>query len=227
MQTLESILNNFLEGYLFDCFVCLPAVVVGVQNLNENRIDVQPLPTKMFKDNTSAEYPNLLNVPVVFPQTTTSALTLKINQGDNVLLVFSQSGIDEFKGGSTTPYQLDSKRFMSLNDAFAIVGITPFNKSPNNPKARTLPHSVNDTCLVTNIGTDKECEVRLKEDGSVKITSSIKVTIDSPETEITNTLTVLEDAVIAGTSFNLFKTTHTHNYTDDGNLLTTLPANPI
>ena len=60
---------------------------------------------------------------------------------------------------------------MNLNDAVAIVGVHPFSKSPNRNAARKLPHNTDDLVVAHNIGTDRECEVRLTKSGDIKTTS--------------------------------------------------------
>lgn len=169
-QTLEGALVNYLEGYLQDCMICLPAVIINVRNLEELRVDVQPLPSREFKDSDTAEYPALLSVPVIQPSSGNSAVLMPIKQGDTVLLVFSQRNIDTFKGGATTAYTPEDRRWMSLQDAVAIVGINPFNKSPNLKSRHTLPHSTSDMVVVHNLGTPQECEIRMKPSGSLSLT---------------------------------------------------------
>jgi hypothetical protein len=183
MMTLESILTNFLTSYMQDCFFAMPAVVIAVRDLEQLSIDVQPLPNRLFKDGDSAEYPVLHHVPVIMPSTSTSAILLPVQAGDTVMLLFSQRGIDEFKGGSDTPYDT-GRRFMSLQDAVAIIGLSPFNKSPNRPVAHTLPHNPNDLTLVHNLGTSMECEVRMKQDGSITTTSPSIINFVAPSVQI-------------------------------------------
>ena len=183
MMTLESILTNFLTSYMQDCFFAMPAVVVSVRNLEQLSLDVQPLPNRNFKDGDSAEYPVLYHVPAIMPYTGSSALLMPVQAGDTVMLVFSQRGIDEFKSGSDIAYDTGN-RYMSIQDAVAIIGISPFSKSPNQKIKHILPHDPNDLTLVHNIGLPNECEVRLKQDGSVEITSTKEIKLNSPVVKI-------------------------------------------
>lgn len=150
----------------------MPAVVLNVRDLEQLRIDVQPLPNHEFKDGSIAEHPAILSVPVVMPSTGSSAVLMPVKQGDTVLLVFSQKNIDGFKGGSTLPYDTTDNRWTSIQDAVAIIGVSPFSKSPNLRSKHKLPHSPNDMVVVHNLGTDKECEVRLKPSGDIKLTGN-------------------------------------------------------
>ena len=183
MITLESILTQFLESYMQDCYFCMPAVVVGVQEIEQMKIDVKPLPKRKYKDGSSVEFPVLQSVPVVMPNTKTSSISLPVNQGDNVLLVFSQREIDTFKSGATLPYDVDVERWMDINDAVAIIGLNPFNRSPNLPTARTHPYSPKHLTITHNIGKPTESEIRFDESGGVEV-SALNVKITSPTIEL-------------------------------------------
>lgn len=183
--TLEGMLNSFLAYKLESMFFCQPAIVVGVQHLDQQRIDVQPCINRLDADGYSVEYPAILSVPLQFPSSSTSAVTFPVNQGDTVLLVFSQRGMDVFKGGDGTASDPTDYRVFDKRDAIAIPSIFPFQKSINKQTNRTLPHDVNDMVVSHNIGTESECEVRMKPDGSIGITSPTIVNVVAKETIIT------------------------------------------
>jgi hypothetical protein len=191
MITLESILTNFLTSYMQDCFFAMPATVIAVRSMDRLELDVQPLPNREFKDGDSSEYPVLYSVPVMMPYTGTSAILMPVNSGDTVMLLFSQRGIDEFKSGSDIPYDT-GKRFLSIQDAVAIIGISPFNKSPNQQSKHTLPHNPKDLTVVHNLGTPNECEVRLQESGNINITSPASINITSADISLNGVLTINE-----------------------------------
>lgn len=169
-NSLETILNSQIDFRLSDIYVSMIAEVTGVGKLNECRIDVQPVVNKKYIDGEILEYPEILSVPVQFPCSSTSALTFPINQGDNVLLVFSQKGLDVFKSGATSAHDPIDMRSFDKRDAIAIPCVFPFSKSINNPDTRTLLHSVDDMVMTHNVGKESECEVRLTSNGEVKVT---------------------------------------------------------
>ena len=169
-DTLEARLNAFFDFKMSGMFVCMVAEVLNTSKLEQCRIDVKPIVNHEYKDSTVVEYPIILSVPVQFPSSSTSALTFPINQGDNVLLVFSQKGLDVFKSGATSAHDPIDMRSFDKRDAIAIPCVNPFSKSINNPDTRTLTHSVDDMVMTHNIGKDNECEVRLTSGGEVKIT---------------------------------------------------------
>jgi len=177
---LETILNSQIDFRLSDIYVSMVAVVTGVSKLNECRIDVQPIVNKQYIEGEILEYPEILSVPVQFPSSSTSALTFPINQGDNVLLVFSQKGLDVFKSGATSAHDPIDMRSFDKRDAIAIPCVNPFSKSINDPVKRTLTHSVDDMVMTHNIGLPTECEVRMKPTGKIELTSALQVEVVSP-----------------------------------------------
>jgi hypothetical protein len=181
-DTLEARLNAFFDFKMGGMFVCMVAEVVNTSKLKECRIDVKPIVNHEYKDSIVVEYPTILSVPIQFPCSSTSALTFPINQGDNVLLVFSQKGLDVFKSGATSAHDPIDMRSFDKRDAIAIPCVFPFSKSINNPDTRTLIHSVGDMVMVHNIGKEDECEVRLTSGGEVKITGA--------HTKVSDSLTV-------------------------------------
>ena len=171
MQSLETIMTSWIESYMQDVYTCMPAIVLNVRDMGEMRVDVQPVINHLFKDGTLLEYPPIGNVPLIFPSTRNSAITMPVVQGDTVMLMFSQKDMSIFKAGADRPHDPNTRRWMNLNDAVAIVGVHPFSKSPNRNAARKLPHSTDDLVVAHNIGTDRECEVRLTKSGDIKTTS--------------------------------------------------------
>lgn len=196
-NSLETILNAQIDFRLSDIYVSMVAEVTNVSKLNECRIDVQPVVNKKYIDGEIMVYPEILSVPVQFPSSSTSALTFPINQGDNVLLVFSQKGLDVFKSGATSAHDPIDMRSFDKRDAIAIPCVNPFSKSINNPDTRTLFHSVDDMVMTHNIGLPTECEVRMKPTGKIELTSALQVDVKAPITNITSTISSTVTAPIA------------------------------
>lgn len=199
-NSLETILNAQIDFRLSDIYVTMVAEVTNVSKLNECRIDVQPVVNKKYIDGEILEYPEILSVPVQFPSSSTSALTFPINQGDNVLLVFSQKGLDVFKSGATSAHDPIDMRSFDKRDAIAIPCVTPFSKSINDPVKRTLLHSVDDMVMTHNIGLPTECEVRMKPTGKIELTSALQVEVKSPLLTLTcPSVAITGNLSVAGT----------------------------
>lgn len=229
---LEPLLNNFMDDYLRELRFCMPARVVNVQNVEELRIDVQPLNKIRHIDGTVTEMPLISNIPMMTFGTDSSAVLISPKQGQTVLVLYSQLSLDEFKGGSILPYSAESNRKHDLQDAIAIPSIFPFNRSPNQKIRHFTDHSIEDVTVVHNLGTSRENKVILKKSGSISITAPKSVDIDSPMTTVSEDLTVKnllsvgKDILLAGRSVKTFMDTHDHNYTDDGKPMVSAPPNP-
>ena len=159
---------------------CLPCVVIGVADIANQRIDVQPVVNRKYKNDRVEQHPPILAVPLVFPSSSTSSVTFPVNVGDTVLCVFSQRGLDTFKNSNAdsrfvTP--VDFRKF-DKRDAIAIPGLFPFSESVNNSSNRTLPHNTSDMVVAHNLGTGNEVELRMRPDGSVLIKSPTEITVE-------------------------------------------------
>jgi len=178
----ELLIKSF-QHQIHDVYTSIPCVIINIKDINEQRVDVQPAINIITPEGDYKPHPPILSVPVMFPSTSTSALTLEINTGDEVLCTFSHRCIDLFKnqGGIVNP--IDLRKF-DKRDAVAIVGLSSFSKAANQPSRRTLAHNPRDVVLAHNIGTANEVEVRLGKDGSVSITTTGKITINADEAEV-------------------------------------------
>lgn len=216
---IEEYVQVSIRNHLSGIFTAIPALVIE-SVLEEQRLIVKPSVKQKFKDGTSEEYPAFLNVPLMFPASSTTAFTFPVKKGDTVLLIFSQRGITKFKALDQKDRLVDAEDFRMFDkrDAVAIPGLFPFKTNLNNPKKRKLAHSTTDCVLAHNIGTDQEAEVRIKPNGEIQMTSPVKVKMTAPATEINGNLTV--DGTVAATGVvssdsdvtagAISLTTHTH-----------------
>lgn len=179
MTELEEIIGLGFETQIAEVYTALPCRIVQVvDNLEDLRVDVQPLIDTKYSDGTSEEHSLILGVPVIFPQGRMSMLSFPLFVDDTVLCVFSQRGLDNFKSGSGQPAPAADMRMMDSRDAVAIPGLVPFAKSLNKPVNRRWPHSTRDMVLAHNIMSGTECEVRLKQNGDVQITTNQNVIVN-------------------------------------------------
>src|SRR5690606_8809045 len=175
----EEMSRTGFLSQISNIYTCLPCVVVGNSNIASQMLDVQPVVNKRFKNDTVEQHPPILSVPVIFPSSSTSALTFPISIGDTVLCVFSQRGLDTFKNSSSdsrfvTPTDL---RKFDKRDAIAIPGLFPVSESSNNATVRRLPHSTSDLVVAHNRG-GAEVELRMRPDGRVLIKSPTAITVE-------------------------------------------------
>ena len=111
--------------------VCLPGVVVAF-DADAKRAEVQPAIDRMvLSGNASVQVPHpvILDVPVVYPKGGGYAITFPLAVGDDVLLVFSQRGMSDFKerlsmsGVAASGSRPDRGVFFRIADAIAVPGL--------------------------------------------------------------------------------------------------------
>lgn len=225
-------------------YYCLPAEVVGVANLDKGVIDVKPIIERVYDDGSVNEVPTILSVPIAHPHTRNSAIMLPVNQGDSVLLVFSQRDISAFKGGARSSHEPETRRVHDLNDAFAILGISPLEESPYASQQHSLPHSTSDVVVVHNLGSSNENEVRLKRNGDIELTTPNNFIVNAKTAQFNvdklintgdnivegdstvnsnQTVNGMTNLVGGGVAKGISLEQHRHHYTDDGNDMITDP----
>ena len=169
-MTFESAVKALFDYQMRNVFTAIPAKIMQVEDTEEQRVAVKPLINNVFPDwDDSVEFPTILSVQVMFPSSSTSAFTFPINAGDTVLLVFAQSCIDVFKSGDGTTQPPSDYRRFDKRDAIAIPGLFPFGMAVNQQSKRTLTHSTDDVVVAHNLGTEAECEIRLKPTGKIEV----------------------------------------------------------
>jgi len=218
--SLQELLTSSFEHQMAGINTCIPGVIVSVDSLENMLVTVQPTINMKFKDGQIQEWPTLPNTPIIFPSSSTSAVTFPLTKGDPVLIVFSMRGIDNFRGGSGYPTTPTDFRKFDLSDAFAIPAPWPVSRSINNPSKRVWDHDIQDMVMVHNIGGGSECEFRLKSDGRIQMRTSEDIeiqgkaiTVNAAESINLNAPSLVIDAAQSTWIGNI---NHTGNYTGVG-----------
>ena len=132
---MSDVVRCIVDEMLFNVNVCLPAKIVTYYPKTQTA-DVQIQLLKKYSDMTTEPHPVLPGVPVKHPRANAGAafIHMPLVNGDDVLLVFSQRSLDNWKqtGGMSDP---DDYRKHDFSDAFALVG----------GSAPAVPFSVSDT----------------------------------------------------------------------------------
>jgi hypothetical protein len=121
------------------------------------------------------DLPILINVPVIFPRGGGFSLTFPVRSGDECLLVFCERSIDDWHetGKVKAP---TTKRFHSLSDATAIVGISSLtNKVPDYDPVNTEIKK-----------DDGSVSITLNNDSSLDVYADSNISIDTPADIIAN-----------------------------------------
>lgn len=133
----EESLRMAMEGALAQVWTALPAVVTAV-NLNAQTVSAQPSVkgTQTAKDGTTSQVsmPLLVDVPICWPKAGGFAVTLPVEIGDEILVVFASRCIDGWwqSGGEQNPAE---DRMHDLSDGFAIFAPTSQSKKLANVQA--------------------------------------------------------------------------------------------
>lgn len=93
----------------------------------KQRARVQPVIRGRYDDGESFQFPQLVDVPVMFPQGGGYSITFPLQAGDHVWLVFSERSADEWRARGGSDVEPQSTRRFDLSDAFAIPGPRPDN----------------------------------------------------------------------------------------------------
>lgn len=205
--SLEEALEAQFQYQVGGMYTAIPGIVVSVENLAEQRINVQPsLNLRDPGGSVVSERPPILNVPLHMPLTKEGGLSYPISVGTPVFLMFSMRGMDTWKRGNGYPTTPSDYRKFDIKDCVAIPGIFPFSEARNNPSRRVNAHSTSDVVLVHNIGSGAEVEIRLKPNGDVIVNSPTKVTVNCVEAEInadsTTTINCPENTINGNTTVN-------------------------
>ena len=195
LATLAANIKQGIEARLKELHTAMPGIIQSFDAATQ-LASVQPAIRRIFvtRDGDSeilvpSDLPILINVPVIFPRGGGFSLTFPVAKGDECLLVFCERSIDNWHetGKVKKP---GSRRFHSLSDATALVGLSSVpNKIPNYDDTNVVLKKDDDSSVIT-----------VYTDGNIRFKADTKVTIESPESEITGNLTVQQNLTVNGNS---------------------------
>jgi len=168
---LAEVLQAIIDQKLSETHTMLPGRVEKY-NTQEQKADIKPLlkHSIVLQNGTEIEpesLPVIPNVPVLFPRGAGFFVSMPINKGDFVMLLFCEKSLDRFMhgaGNETDPVLLHNH---SLSDAVALPGLYPFSKKIKD---------ISDQEMV--IGQDKGgMQIHITNDGSIDITYASGLTL--------------------------------------------------
>lgn len=183
---LEDVMAFALQQFIKDLYTALPGLIV-VYNPETKRATIQPALNTIFTDGITSSLPILQDVPVIFPAGGGYTLTFPLKNGDPVLILFSKSGIENFK----TNYKqgLPSDGVMSLENAVAIPGFGALNITPASSSGFTAQSEDGANAIIIE---SEKVELKLGEVASVLLEEeSIELKLGGA------TLTLTESALIS------------------------------
>lgn len=172
VAAIQATMISAFDSQMDKVYTNLPCIVVAVRDgLNGQMVDIQPTINQKFQDGTVKEYPTIGGIPVSFQVSKKAGFTFPIEVGDTGMAIFSMRNMDGWKAGNGRPASPMNFAKMDKSDAIFLPGIQPPGVAVNNPAKHVLTHDTKDTVVFANLG-GAECEVRLKSDGSIGITTS-------------------------------------------------------
>jgi len=139
--TLEEVLRAALNSRIMDLHVALPGRVESY-DLENQAVDVKPLLKRTFLtaegEDISESLPVIPSVPVLFQRAGGFFLSLPIQKGDFVFLIFNERSIDKWITGSGEETDPVDTRMHSLSDAVAFPCFYPFSESISDAHADNL-----------------------------------------------------------------------------------------
>ncbi len=201
IATLAANIKQGVESRLKDLHTAMPGIIESFDT-EKQTVSVQPAIRRIFKTTeseteflTPTDIPILINVPIHYPRGGGFSMTFPIKKGDECLLVFCERSIDNWhkNSGIVTP---TDKRFHSLSDAIAFVGVSSLKNSVPNYSAENIEIKKDDGDAI----------VRIKPDGAIELESSTGVKVIG-DFEVTGATTLSGTVTSNGKDIS---DTHTH-----------------
>jgi len=136
--TLPQLLKQAIENRLLQVHTALIGRIERYDSSTQ-LADIQPVITQAIRsaeDKKQLELPLLVDVPILFPRTGEFFISLPIQVGDYVQVIFNETSIDEFL--TESPSAIDSFRRFTLQGAVAIPGVYPQAKALKNAHKSNL-----------------------------------------------------------------------------------------
>lgn len=185
-SSLELVIKYLINQNNHNINISFPAVVVGVEKLVDGLVDVQPVVSHLDPLTRKATtLPVLYDISLLFPNTSKTTISFPVNQGDYVDLIVQSVDIQRFVEGDEGVHDPDFLSHGNLSNVVALVGFTPFQKSPFNPNNYRNEFNDQDLNIVHNKNTDSEIVFKLTSEGDLKVINAKKVSYECKEFEVT------------------------------------------
>lgn len=197
-DSLSFALKTFFDYQMKGVWTVMPCMAISDANVEEMRVDVQPLIDGLYDDGTTERRPPLYSVPLQMPATNNSVIWVPVSEGDILLCVFSQRSLDNFKAGVGEFQEPSDYRRFDKRDAIAIPGIFPFKQAVT--ARRTIPSDPKSLSLTNNVGTPQEVTIQLTPSGDITMTSPTAISLNAPVLNLNGQAAILGPVAVAGTT---------------------------
>lgn len=187
-NNVDAIVKYWVKKNNQNIKIAFPAVVVGVENLSDGLIDVQPIVDFINPETSeSVSYPTLYDIRVVFPSTKNSTICFPVNQGDFVDLIVQSVDIQKFVNGNEEQHSPSFLSYNNLANVVAFVGFSPFQHSCFNANNYKNEFDNQDLNIVHNKNTKDEITFKLTAEGDLKVLNAKKVSFECENFEVNAT----------------------------------------
>jgi hypothetical protein len=159
--SLAEVIRNAIDTRLGNLQVALPGRVEKYDAATQTA-DVQPQLIRVIKDADGNEvqerYPKIPSVPVLFPRSGAFFVSLPIQVGDTVLLVFCDYSIDQWRAKGRESVISDDRPH-GLHAAVAIPGLFPDSGALSDAHADDLVIGKDDDGMQIRVTSDDKVQV--------------------------------------------------------------------
>ena len=191
-RSLSEPLRAAVESVMSELHVCLPGRIERYDH-TEQRAEVKPLLRRNYRDGDESDMPVIADVPVIWPRAGGASMTMPVQSGDGVLLVFSDRSIDRWlaQGGEVTP---DDRRKHDISDCVAIPGLYSFAEaSPQDNNEDVLLQHAGSSVRLTGAG---DIEIETDGDHSVSISGANEVNVEGDVTITASGSVIIQGATV-------------------------------
>lgn len=178
--------------------IAFPAVVVGIDRLEDGFIDVKPVVNHMNSLNgETLAYPTMKDIQVIFPSSKNSTISFPLVQGDTVDLVFQSVDIDDFVNGNKQQHDPFTTGYGNLKNVVAVVGFNTYQDSCFNPLNYSGEFNKEDLNIVHNKNSPNEASISINPDGDIKLRSPTVVQVESKKVQVVSDEVDVGDAIVS------------------------------
>ena len=190
-QNVSTVMKFVLEQFSKTFHTAIPGIVENYSS-DVRRAQIRPALKLLLSDGTSLSRPPIVDVPVLWPSGGGMNIIFPLEQGDAVMLIFSERGIGQFKGmfSETLP---DVVGLFSETDAVAVPGFGALGISPVDSGAACWQDNGGRNYIALRPG-----QVEIETTGDVNIKGARGVEIKSPLVTIRGSVAIYGDVDVYG-----------------------------
>lgn len=175
---IEEAIKAGVRTALLDTMVSMPAIVVSF-NPGRQTITAELAITRIV-NNQSVAFPVLVDIPIIIPSVRGFSITLPIQPGDEVLVVFADRCVDNWIKTGEISSQAEH-RVHHISDGFAIIGV---NSEPN-----LIPSYDPDSLVIRNHQGDQKITLEPGKNIKIDTPTDVKVTCNSMTVDASKSVT--------------------------------------